>query len=356
MSDLARSVDFYERVLGLPADRARDEERACSAPTRRRPPLVLAELRGAERRHRRTSTGLYPRRLAAPLARGARRHRAPRRSKRGWRFEGASDHGVSEALYLSDPDGLGDRALRRPPREQWARPPDGRGVDMCTLPLDVEDLLAQAPSRRPRRDRPGHVRRPRAPEGRRRAAGGRLLRRRARLRGAGAAPVGGVPLRRRLPPPPRAELLAERGRGARARAALPACGCVEFELPAASDALERASRDARPSDPAASSGEPAGEPLTVRDPDGADARLRSGAERPRAASSRCDARLGARAPASSTRSSSRELLGGGRARDRRQRPSAGRAATPARRRRRCGACAAATSSSTSSTAKPRSLR
>jgi catechol 2,3-dioxygenase len=62
----------------------------------------------------------------------------------GWRFDGASDHGVSEALYLQDPDGLGIELYADRPRELWQRPPDGRGVAMVTLPLDLEDLLAQS--------------------------------------------------------------------------------------------------------------------------------------------------------------------------------------------------------------------
>ena len=79
-----------------------------------------------------------------------------------WPIDGASDHGVSEALYLSDPDGLGHRDLRRPPARAWQRPPDGHGVRMVTLPLDLDDLLAQAPGEPPaERSRParaiGHV-------------------------------------------------------------------------------------------------------------------------------------------------------------------------------------------------------
>ena len=61
-------------------------------------------------------------------------------------FEGASDHGVSEALYLSDPDGLGIELYADRPRKLWARPADGHGVSMVTLPLDVEDLLACSPA------------------------------------------------------------------------------------------------------------------------------------------------------------------------------------------------------------------
>ena len=62
-----------------------------------------------------------------------------------WPIDGASDHGVSEALYLSDPDGLGIEIYADRPREQWQRPADGRGVRMVTLPLDLDDLMAQAP-------------------------------------------------------------------------------------------------------------------------------------------------------------------------------------------------------------------
>jgi catechol 2,3-dioxygenase len=58
---------------------------------------------------------------------------------------GASDHGVSEALYLNDPDGNGLELYCDRPRDQWPRPADGSdGVDMYTAPLDVGDLLAAA--------------------------------------------------------------------------------------------------------------------------------------------------------------------------------------------------------------------
>jgi catechol 2,3-dioxygenase len=61
-----------------------------------------------------------------------------------WPIEGASDHGVSEALYLGDPDGLGIEIYADRPRERWQRPPDGHGVRMVTLALDLDDLLAQS--------------------------------------------------------------------------------------------------------------------------------------------------------------------------------------------------------------------
>jgi catechol 2,3-dioxygenase len=57
-------------------------------------------------------------------------------------LEGASDHGVSEALYLRDPDGNGVELYRDRPKEQW--PTDAAGnLEMVTQPLDVDALLAE---------------------------------------------------------------------------------------------------------------------------------------------------------------------------------------------------------------------
>jgi len=58
-------------------------------------------------------------------------------------LDSASDHGVSQALYLRDPDGNGlELTWDRPPAE-WPRKPDG-ALDMITAPLDLDELLAQA--------------------------------------------------------------------------------------------------------------------------------------------------------------------------------------------------------------------
>jgi catechol 2,3-dioxygenase len=142
VSDLARSADFYERVLGLPLI-SHDADNARLGPDLERPALVLEAIADPTPLAP-ASTGLFhvawlhPSRAA--LAASARRVVAQR-----WRFDGASDHGVSEALYLTDPDGLGIELYADRPREQWERPADGRGVRMVTLPLDLEDLLAQDP-------------------------------------------------------------------------------------------------------------------------------------------------------------------------------------------------------------------
>ena len=58
-------------------------------------------------------------------------------------LSGASDHGVSEALYLNDPDGNGIELYRDRPREEWPHDPDG-SVAMITIPLDLNALLAEA--------------------------------------------------------------------------------------------------------------------------------------------------------------------------------------------------------------------
>ena len=142
VSDLPRSADFYERVLGLPLI-GEDEHEAQLGPDPGRPALVLSGL-AAPTPLPPGATGLYHVAWLHP-SRSTLADTARRVAQSGWRFEGASDHGVSEALYLSDPDGLGIEIYADRPRELWERPASGRGVNMVTLPLDLEDLLAQSP-------------------------------------------------------------------------------------------------------------------------------------------------------------------------------------------------------------------
>ncbi|MGA2542482.1 MAG: VOC family protein [Verrucomicrobiota bacterium] len=63
-------------------------------------------------------------------------------------LEGASDHGVSEALYLRDPDGNGVELYWDRPKARWPRTPDG-GLAMFTRPLDLDALLKQADTHPP---------------------------------------------------------------------------------------------------------------------------------------------------------------------------------------------------------------
>jgi catechol 2,3-dioxygenase len=58
-------------------------------------------------------------------------------------LDGASDHGVSEAIYLRDPDSNGIELYRDRPREEWPRAADGSEIAMVTDPLDVRGLLAE---------------------------------------------------------------------------------------------------------------------------------------------------------------------------------------------------------------------
>lgn len=62
--------------------------------------------------------------------------------KAGYPISGASDHGVSEALYLSDPDQNGVELYWDRPKAQWPQHPDG-SLNMYTRPLDLQDLLEE---------------------------------------------------------------------------------------------------------------------------------------------------------------------------------------------------------------------
>jgi catechol 2,3-dioxygenase len=142
VSDLPRSAEFYERVLGLPLVKL-DAGSAKLGPDQEHPALVLEGIEHPTQLSP-ASTGLFHVAWLHPsrqsLAVSVRRVVGQR-----WPFDGASDHGVSEALYLTDPDGLGIELYADRPREQWQRPAGGRGVRMVTLPLDLDDLLAQDP-------------------------------------------------------------------------------------------------------------------------------------------------------------------------------------------------------------------
>jgi catechol 2,3-dioxygenase len=88
------------------------------------------------------STGLYHHAILYPdrvqLGDAVRRLVAA-----GWPLTGASDHGVSEAIYLDDPDGIGVELYRDRPREEWPRDDNGE-VIMYTRRLDLAALLAEA--------------------------------------------------------------------------------------------------------------------------------------------------------------------------------------------------------------------
>ena len=140
-SDLGRSRRFYEDVLGLRGSELADGCLALGAPDREGALVVLRGDPAAPARNSRT-TGLFHLAILVPsrveLARSLARLAAER-----WPLDGASDHLVSEALYLSDPDGNGIEIYRDLPRSDWHRH-DGQ-IEMATLPLDLRALLAELP-------------------------------------------------------------------------------------------------------------------------------------------------------------------------------------------------------------------
>ena len=89
------------------------------------------------------STGLYHVAILYP-SRAALGDALRRLARAGIELEGASDHGVSEALYLRDPDGNGLELYRDRPPEAWPRAAAG-ALAMVNRPLDLEALLAEAP-------------------------------------------------------------------------------------------------------------------------------------------------------------------------------------------------------------------
>ena len=91
----------------------------------------------------RGATGLYHTAILYPT-RPALADALRRLITAGIPLDGASDHGVSEALYLRDPDENGVELYRDRPRDQWSRNADG-SLGMKTEWLDLEDLLSEPP-------------------------------------------------------------------------------------------------------------------------------------------------------------------------------------------------------------------
>jgi len=88
------------------------------------------------------STGLYHLAILYP-SRAALADALRRLIEAGVPLDGAADHGVSEALYLRDPDQNGVELYRDRPTEEWPRTPDGT-LDMYTRALDLRKLLGEA--------------------------------------------------------------------------------------------------------------------------------------------------------------------------------------------------------------------
>jgi catechol 2,3-dioxygenase len=138
VADLPRVQAFYETALGLVA---RDDGAVLALGAADGPPLVeLIQRADAAPRPPRAS-GLFHLALLLP-SRAALADALARVARAGAPLAGASDHLVSEALYLADPEGNGIELYRDRPRAEWTY--DGGELRMATLPLDLRDLLAEA--------------------------------------------------------------------------------------------------------------------------------------------------------------------------------------------------------------------
>jgi catechol 2,3-dioxygenase len=142
VTDLDRARAFYSGALGLEAIDERDGVVSMSPDGRRA--LVALDARdsaaGAPSPPR--ATGLFHLALLYP-SRAALGRAVQRVVDAGVGLDGASDHLVSEAVYLHDPDGNGIELYRDRPREQWPEPPPGQAVAMDTIPLDLAGVLAE---------------------------------------------------------------------------------------------------------------------------------------------------------------------------------------------------------------------
>jgi len=145
VSDIDRSLEFYLGVLGFDLmARMGDEAAFISAGGyHHHIGLNTWESKGGPPPPRGT-TGLYHTAIRYP-SRASLAGALRRLVDAGVPLTGASDHGVSEALYLDDPDGNGVELYHDRPRDQWPHDEQGN-FTMYTRPLDVRALLAEAES------------------------------------------------------------------------------------------------------------------------------------------------------------------------------------------------------------------
>lgn len=143
VADLERSIVFYRDVLGFTLTQRFGPDAAFLAAGDYHHHLGLNtwESKGG-RPPARGTTGLFHVAIVYPT-RADLGDALKRLMAAGIPIDGAADHGVSESLYLSDPDGNGIELYRDRPEAEWPRNGDG-GIAMHTRPLDLEALLRDA--------------------------------------------------------------------------------------------------------------------------------------------------------------------------------------------------------------------
>jgi catechol 2,3-dioxygenase len=138
VADLDRSISYYETVIGF---RVIERDAGVARLGPHGDDTILLELHerpGARSVERRGRIGLYHFAILLP-SRPALGRFLRHLTEIGERA-GMSDHFVSEALYLSDPDGIGIEVYADRPRTAWRH--EARQLTMTTIPLDVDDLIA----------------------------------------------------------------------------------------------------------------------------------------------------------------------------------------------------------------------
>jgi catechol 2,3-dioxygenase len=160
VSDLDRSRAFYENVLGLTA-RELDDHGDLALGVAEEPALVTLRGDCAAPALNPRATGLFHLAILTPSRRELA-YALARLARTRWPLSGASDHLVSEALYLNDPDGNGIEIYRDRERSEW-RVDEGGQLAMATLRLDLQSLAGElteappVPDRLPADTRMGHV-------------------------------------------------------------------------------------------------------------------------------------------------------------------------------------------------------
>ena len=139
VADLDRSLEYYQQVLGLRVLSRGPQQAALGAEGASRPLIVLVEQRGVQPVPRGGLLGLYHFAVLLP-DRAALGRFIAHLSALGV-HAGSADHAVSEAIYLTDPDGLGIEVYADRPRAAW-RSDSTRQLFMTTAPLDVRSLVA----------------------------------------------------------------------------------------------------------------------------------------------------------------------------------------------------------------------
>ena len=142
VADLDRALRFYRDVLGFDLTQRYGDSAAfvSAGGYHHHIGLNTWESQGGKPPPPGT-TGLYHVAIVYPT-RAALADALRRLMKAGIRLDGASDHGVSEALYLRDPDGNGVELYWDRPKEAWPRTAEG-GLAMVTEPLDLKGLLEE---------------------------------------------------------------------------------------------------------------------------------------------------------------------------------------------------------------------